>query len=92
MDPVVRHMSSLDPVIMVTETEHAIAMFEKLLQVILSALPQSATKSLLSIKYSQCMQVQTSRQNSKIFHTVAGLKNFLGDLSVAEQSMQHCGT
>ncbi|CAM4635460.1 unnamed protein product [Leuciscus chuanchicus] len=37
MYPAVRHMSSLDPVIMVTETEHAIAMFEKLLQVILNA-------------------------------------------------------
>lgn len=37
MYPAVRHMSSLDLVIMVTETEHAIAMFEKLLQVILNA-------------------------------------------------------
>ncbi|KAF3850523.1 hypothetical protein F7725_012295 [Dissostichus mawsoni] len=37
MYPAVRHMRSLDPVMIVTETESTTAMFEKLLQVLLNA-------------------------------------------------------
>ncbi|KAF3859048.1 hypothetical protein F7725_021447 [Dissostichus mawsoni] len=37
MYPAVRHMRSLDPVMILTETESTTAMFEKLLQVLLNA-------------------------------------------------------
>ena len=57
-----------------------------------AALPQSVTKSLLNRKHSHCMSVQTMKQSSKILITIAGLMNFLEDWSVAEESMELCGT
>ncbi|KAK9543284.1 hypothetical protein VZT92_001075 [Zoarces viviparus] len=64
MYPAVRHMRSLDPVMIVTETESATAMFEKLLQVLLNAgwCPATECDKVLSQYKAFSLDVNTNHK------------------------------
>ncbi|KAK1898471.1 Adenylate cyclase type 6 [Dissostichus eleginoides] len=64
MYPAVRHMRSLDPVMIVTETESTTAMFEKLLQVLLNAgwCPATECDKVLSQYKAFSLDVNTNHK------------------------------
>lgn len=74
MYPTMRHMSSLDPVTMITDAERSREMFQKLCLMLEGTLHPSVMSSLHSIKHFQCVCVcvcaivimyETSRANFK---------------------------
>ncbi|KAK7884109.1 hypothetical protein WMY93_027232 [Mugilogobius chulae] len=79
--PAVRHMSSLDPVLLVTEADSAVSMFEKLLQIVLNACWRNATTCDLILAQYKAFALDAANNHKEEFQQFAycdRLDTFLG--------------